>query len=96
MMTAQEISDRIEIADLLTVYTRAIDTAEWDALDNVFTPDALIDYTSAGGIAGSYPEVKAWLAVALKEFVRRQHILGQLAVRLDGDTAHVPLISPIP
>ena len=42
------------IATFLTSYTRAIDTGDWDRLDAVFTPDASIDYTSTGGIAGAY------------------------------------------
>lgn len=89
MLTTWQVADRIEITDLLTAYTRAIDTGVWDGLDYVFTPDAVIDYTSAGGIKGSFPEVKVWLMGALTRFVRRQHVLGQLDVNLDGDTACV-------
>ncbi|HZE34112.1 MAG TPA: nuclear transport factor 2 family protein [Actinoallomurus sp.] len=40
MLDTRQLSDRIEIADLLTTYTRAVDTGEWDLLDAVFTPDA--------------------------------------------------------
>ena len=57
--TLQELSDRLEIDDLLSRYTFAIDERDFDALDDVFTPDATIDYTTSGGIKGSYPEVKA-------------------------------------
>lgn len=89
MLDARQLSDRIEIADLLTSYTRAIDTGEWDLLDSVFTPDARIDYTATGGIEGAFPEVKAWLAEMLPMFVRRQHVIGQSAVVLDGDAATV-------
>ena len=70
-MDLAEISDRLEIEALLTRYTRAIDTGEWDRLDEVFTPDAQIDYTATGGIAAAYPEVKAWLAEMLPIFPRR-------------------------
>ena len=56
-MTVGELSDRIEIQDLLVRYARAIDTKDWDLLDTCFTPDAHVDYTSSGGIAGRYPEV---------------------------------------
>ena len=73
MLDLQTISDRIEIDDLLTRYTRAIDTGHWDGLDEVFTPDARIDYTDTGGLAGGYPEVKRWLAENLPLFPRRQH-----------------------
>jgi hypothetical protein len=89
MLDARQLSDRIEIADLLTTYTRAVDTGEWDLLDTVFTPDARIDYTATGGIAGLFPEVKPWLAEVLPMFARRQHLIGQSAVTLDGDTAAV-------
>ncbi|QIX26497.1 nuclear transport factor 2 family protein [Nocardioides sp. JQ2195] len=89
MADLQTISDRIEIADVITRYTRAIDTGTWDGLDTVFTPDALIDYTSAGGTKGSFPEMKAWLARVLPRYVRRQHVIGQLAVTLEPDAAAV-------
>lgn len=87
-MDLQEIGDRLEIADVLTRYTRAIDTGAWDLLDTVFTPDAAIDYTESGGMAGAYPEVKAWLAEVLPAFFpKRLHTLGQLDVAfgVDGD-----------
>jgi 3-phenylpropionate/cinnamic acid dioxygenase small subunit len=84
-----EMSDRIEIGDLLTRYTSAIDRGDWDRLDDVFLPDARIDYTATGGIAGSFPEVKAWLAQMLPLFPRRQHVIAQCEVLLDGDSAGV-------
>jgi hypothetical protein len=84
----QTLSDRAEITDLLTRYTRAIDTGEWDWLDTVFAPDAQIDYTQSGGIAAAYPEVKPWLAEMLPAFFpKRMHTLGQLDIRIDGDEA---------
>jgi 3-phenylpropionate/cinnamic acid dioxygenase small subunit len=83
----QDVSDRLEIDDLLSRYTFAIDAKDFDALDTVFTPDAQIDYTTSGGIKGAYPEVKAWLAKALAMFPTTQHLLGNKRVTLDGDTA---------
>jgi hypothetical protein len=85
----QQIADRIEIDDLLTRYTRAVDSGDWDQLDDVFTTDARIDYTATGGIAGAFPEVKAWLAKTLPMFPRRQHIVAQRDVSLEGDSARV-------
>jgi hypothetical protein len=84
----QQISDRLEIQDVLVRYTRAIDTGEWDKLDTVFTPDAEIDYTESGGIVDTYPVVKPWLAEMLPMFFpKRMHTLGQLEITLDGDEA---------
>lgn len=95
MLTPQQLSDRVEMGDLLTRYTHAIDAGDWDRLDGVFTPDAEIDYTATGGIAGEFGKVKAWLAEMLPLFPRRQHVLGQHEVVLGGpddegrDTARV-------
>jgi len=87
--STQELLDRFAIDDLLTRYTMAVDAADWDLLDTVFTPDARIDYTSAGGIAGSRAQIKEWLALALAAFPVRQHLLGNKRVTIDGDTAAV-------
>ena len=84
-MDLQQISDRLDIEDVLIRYTRAIDTGDWDRLDTVFTPDAAIDYTQSGGIEGSYPELKAWLAEMLPLFPRRMHLLGQVEIVREGD-----------
>jgi hypothetical protein len=84
----QQISDRLEIADVLIRYTRAIDSGDWDKLDTVFTPDAAIDYTESGGIVGAFPEVKPWLAEMLPAFFpKRMHTLGQMDIVVTGDEA---------
>jgi hypothetical protein len=87
--STQELLDRFAIDDLLTRYAMAVDAAEWELLDTVFTPDARIDYTSAGGIAGSRDQIKEWLALALAAFPVRQHLIGNKRVTIDGDTAAV-------
>ena len=89
-MDLQEISDRLEITDVLIRYTRAIDTGDFDQLDTVFTADAEIDYTESGGIADRFGVVKPWLAEVLPAFFpQRMHTLGQLEIRVDGDQAGV-------
>lgn len=87
MLSLQEISDRLEIQQLMVDYSDAIDRMDFDALDRVFTPDAYIDYRAMGGIDGRYPEVKAWLAGALSRFPHHQHMLGNFDVKLAGDAA---------
>ncbi|WP_395659239.1 nuclear transport factor 2 family protein [Nocardioides sp.] len=87
-MDLQEISDRLEIEGAVVRYTRAIDSGTWDQLDTVFTPDAEIDYTESGGIADTYPAVKAWLAEVLPAFFpKRMHSLAQVDIALAGDEA---------
>jgi len=89
MMSLREISDRIEIGELLARYSLAVDTGRWGLLDTVFTADAVLDYSSAGGAKGSLPVVRAWLAEMLPTWPGRQHLIGAVAVALDGDQAGV-------
>ena len=86
-LSLAEVSDRIEIQDLLTRYTVAIDTKDWKVLDTCFTPDAELDYRSTGGTRGAYPEVRAWLEKALAAFPMTVHYISNSTVELEGDTA---------
>jgi len=86
-LSLQQISDRIEINDLLIRYTRAIDQKDWELLDTVFTPDAEVDYVASGGIKGRYPEVRAWLAKVLALFPVTVHYVTNSEVTLEGDRA---------
>src|SRR3954463_6605916 len=87
MLSLEEVSDRFEIQQLLIDYSTAIDKRRFDDLDRVFTPDAFIDYRAMGGIAGSVPEGKAWLAQVLPNFPAYAHMLGNFDFRIDGDAA---------
>ena len=86
-LSTEELSDRIEINDLLTRYTSAIDGKDWALLDTCFLPDANVDYVSSGGIAGKYPEVRAWLEKALAIFPVTVHAISNSIIELDGDRA---------
>jgi hypothetical protein len=81
------IADRLDIEELLSRYAWALDSKEFDRLDEVFTPDAHLDYESSGGVAGAYPEVKAWLAGILPHFPAYQHYVTNKLVTIDGDRA---------
>jgi SnoaL-like protein len=92
MLSLQEISDRLEIQQLMVDYATAIDTKTFDALDLVFTPDAYIDYRAMGGIDGRFPEVKAWLAQVLPNFSSYYHMIGNVSIKVSGDTATSKII----
>lgn len=87
MKTQQELSDRLEIQDLITAYSYAIDFHRFDDLDSIFTPDAALDFTATGGQAGALPQMKTWLASVLVHFAGHQHLVATSAVELAGDTA---------
>jgi len=79
------LRDRIEVEELLTLYCTAIDTRAFALLDRVFTHDATIDYTRSGGIHGTLPEIKEWLAKALAPFVVVQHLVSNFVIATNDD-----------
>ena len=87
-MSLQEISDRLEIQELLVRYSHCIDTRDFDGLDEVFTPDAFIDYTALGGAKGNLKETKDFLKKSMALFKSFQHMIANTVLELDGDRAH--------
>jgi hypothetical protein len=75
---------RQEIDDLLTAYARAVDDRDWDRLETVFAPDAELDYRSAGGIQGTFPDVRRWLSEVLPLFTWTQHLVVNRSVAIDA------------
>jgi hypothetical protein len=86
-MDVQELSDRAEIAEVIVHYTRAVDQQRWDEFDDIFTPDAHIDYSAFGGSTGDLAATKEFLAKAMVTFDKTQHMLGLPEVTIDGDRA---------
>jgi hypothetical protein len=89
-MDLQQLSDRVEIGDLLVRYSEALNESDWDAWASCFTADAFVDYTTAGGIAGTVAEAVASLSAMLSIFDMRIGRIANVHVEFDGsDTARV-------
>ncbi len=87
MLSQQEISDRLELMDLMVRYAHAVDTQSWDEFEDLFTPDAVIDYSAFGGAAGSVAEIRDWLAEVMVGFAGSQHLVANPVLEIDGDRA---------
>jgi hypothetical protein len=81
------IADRLAIEDVLHRYSTAIDTRRFELLDEVFAAGGVGDYTAAGGIRGTLPEIKEWLANALAIFSVIQHLVTNVRADIRGDEA---------
>jgi ketosteroid isomerase-like protein len=92
MLPLQEISDRLEIQDLLARYCDAVDRQDWDAFERIFTPDAVIDYSAMGGSSGGVAVTKKFLADTMPMFASFQHLVGSTVLDLEGDTARARTI----
>jgi ketosteroid isomerase-like protein len=81
------LADRIEIDDLITRYSTAIDNRDFDLLDTVFTEDADLDYDEVGDFRGDRAAFKAWMAEVAPLFSMWLHHATNRAITLEGDTA---------
>ena len=78
------LADRQDCADLIVRTARAIDRCDEALLREQFHPDAHDDH---GGFKGSIDEFAKWVMPVLGTMERTQHILGQMLIEVDGDTA---------
>jgi hypothetical protein len=78
-------SDRWEISELLARYSWAASNKDWAGFRDVFVPDARIDYSSAGGPAGSLDEALAWLTPTLSIFDVAEFQGSNIVITFDGD-----------
>ena len=90
MLSQQEISDRLEIQDLVFHYADLIDQKRFDELrETVFTGDAFIDYSVFGASLGDLETTITFLkdSVTTEVFPNSQHLNANVQVRLSGDEA---------
>jgi hypothetical protein len=78
------LEDRALIGDLVIAYAYAVDERNWHAFEALFTPDAKIDYASAGGVTGSPAEVAAWMPQALSFFTWTMHSVFSHRIEMTG------------
>lgn len=85
MTIPQTFVDKLEIAEKLKLYALAVDTQNWNLLDDVFTPDAEIAFP--GQQWTSLDDWKADFAAVHLPFEATQHIITVMAISVDGDRA---------
>ena len=92
-----DVADRLAIQDLIARYAVVVDSGDYDALDELFSADARIDFTAFGGPLGSVAEIKEFLAANLGIFSRTQHMMGLPVITVDGDgaSARTPCNNPM-
>ncbi|MDA9620534.1 nuclear transport factor 2 family protein, partial [bacterium] len=86
-MDIKEISDRLELEKLVTDYATAVDTRNFTEFNNLFTADAIIDYTAVGGISGNLKEIIVYLETALDFFPNYQHFISNISLAITGNNA---------
>jgi len=79
-----EFVSRDEIRDLSRRYMRGLDRLDRKLLASVFADDATVDY---GYFQGSARDFVDWAYDQLKDHHANHHMIGQMLVVVDGDTA---------
>lgn len=81
----QYLYDRMLIQDRIYLYCELVDTKNFDLITQLFTEDALIDYTTCGSIKGSPRELVASLKKSFTVFSASQHIVTNLLIKINDD-----------
>ena len=97
MLSAQEISDRIQIDDVLARYCHAVDERDWETYRTIFTEDAVIDDVVTGGIRSDVEDHIVYLQRALSNIRLSQHTISTILLDVVGDsaTAKVQCVCPM-
>ena len=85
-MNAQQLSDRQEIVDLTIAYCWALDTRDWEALGEMFLPDATAMLLTPSELVG-IDAIRERISFALDPLDESQHLVANHQVVVDGDTA---------
>jgi hypothetical protein len=99
MLSLQEISDRMEIQDLMATYSAAVDGHEWDLFDEVFVEDAEFDYTEVSTFHSNEREAfKRWLSGGMPSGRQYFHLCATTHATIHGDTAEAVTLclNPMP
>lgn len=78
--------DRQAIANQLARFARLVDSRDWDAVGEVFADEVTFDYGDGreqAGIAALRRQFRGFLGGCGPS----QHLIGSVAIELDGDTA---------
>lgn len=89
-MTQQQSADRLAIAELLSRYAWAMSDKDWTTWQSLFTADACVDYSKAGGVIGTAAQGAAWLEPTMAMFdVAVSHTGNTVIDFIDDTTAKV-------
>lgn len=84
--TLQHLLDERDIVHVALRYCRALDTRDWDLLDDVFVADAIAELATPARFSG-IDAIRARVRGALEHVDGSHHLVGNHEVEIDGDTA---------
>ena len=85
LMSPSTVADRLAITDLTIAYCWALDTRDWDRLDDVFSADVTAELASPTLVG--VEAIKARIKLALVPLDDSQHIVANHQIVIEGDQA---------
>lgn len=86
MADVQQLLDKQEIAELCYRYGLYLDAKEFTKMNEIFAEDAVADYLDMPKCEGRQA-IEDTVRTALAPFDASQHLIGNVVVTVDGDTA---------
>lgn len=86
-MQSQAFSDHMEIQTLLARYCHVVDTGDWNGFADLFTDDAVLDFTAYGGPLAGPAEIAGFIQTSTAALAAMQHSISTLVLELNGDSA---------
>lgn len=83
----QRLLDEREIVAVAVRYCWALDTGHWEALEDVFVPDATAELMTGGSTLEGLDAIVARIRGALAPLDETHHMVSTHEVRVDGDAA---------
>ena len=81
-------ADILAIQGNLSLFGRALDLQDWEAVASTFVEGATIDYDSMQTFQNGVPDFLARLQEVFSQLAYTQHLIGSMYVTLDGDRGH--------
>jgi hypothetical protein len=85
--SAEQSAIVTEIQQKIYFYGWCIDRRDFDALDALFMPDAMVHYDVQDGMCAPWTEMKKWLPEGLEIFRLTQHNMSNPMIEISGTDA---------
>lgn len=83
----RELADKQAITEVIYRYCRGLDRLDWPTLQSVYHPDAIEDRGDGLFVGPAADLAKAALKSLAEAYTVSQHLIGNVLIELDGDTA---------
>ena len=83
-----ELEDRLAVGDIIIRYADSIDQCDYDRYCTCFTDDVVVSGFTPEVITG-LSTYRPWVTAARNRYGRTQHLIGNIQVTVNGDTAQL-------